>query len=99
MYRRVRTLKRLMRTCDTSTTASIPKVFPADGLYPLLTSAVVEIRFAKPKSIPVVTAIWPRRLNLTTIGSMMALKIVEAVASYQPVIQAKKGALCWGASM
>ena len=30
----------------------------------MLTCAVVEIRFARKKSILVVTAIWPRRLNL-----------------------------------
>ena len=75
MYRRVRTLKRLMRTCDASTTASIPKVFPAEVWYPLLTSAVVEIRFAKPKSIPVVTAICPRRLNLFETGSMIVMEM------------------------
>lgn len=31
MYRKVRTLNRLMRTCDASTTASMPKVFPDEG--------------------------------------------------------------------
>lgn len=30
----------------------------------MLTCAVVETRFARKKSMPVVTAIWPRRLNL-----------------------------------
>ena len=60
---------------------------------------MVEIRVANPKSMPVVTAICPRRLNLHETGSTVGMRIVEAVASYQPVIQAKKGALCWGASM
>ena len=45
-------------------TARIPRVPAADGLYPLFTCAVVEIRCARLKSIAVVTAIWPRRLNL-----------------------------------
>ena len=31
--------------------------------------------------------------------SALEMKLVEGVALYQPVIQAKKGALCWGASM
>lgn len=59
----------------------------------------MEIRVASPKSIPVVTAICPRRLNLSEKESMVAEKFVEAVVFYQPVIQAKKGACCWGASM
>lgn len=52
---------------------------------------MVEIRFARLKSMPVVTATCPRRLNLNKIESVMVIA-VEAVASYQPVIQAKKGA-------
>ena len=61
----------------------------------------MEIRLAKLKSIPVVTAICPRRLNLHNnhVKSVMGTRIVEAVVPYQPVTQAKKGALCWGASM
>lgn len=32
-------------------------------------------------------------------GSAMTMRMVEGVASDQPVIHAKKGALCCGASM
>ena len=56
---------------------------------------MVEIRFAKPKSIPVVTAICPRRLNLhMKLESMLVMGMVAEVTIYQPVIQAKKGASC-----
>ena len=37
-----------------------------------MTWAVVEIRFANPKSIPVVTAICPKRLNLNEKESVVA---------------------------
>ncbi len=53
-----------MAQWETRMTARIPRVLPAVGRYPLTTSTVVEIRWAREKSMAVVTAIWPRRLNL-----------------------------------
>ncbi len=42
----------------------MPIVRAAVGVYDDLTVAVVEMRPARPKEMPVVTATWPSRLNL-----------------------------------
>lgn len=60
--------------------AKIPNVLPAVAEYLVPTVAVIEIRFASPKVIPVVTATWPSRLNLylvriwTKVGVAMNLR-------------------------
>ena len=78
-------------------TAKIPRVLPAVGWYPLLTEAVVDIRFASPKSMPVVTAIWPIRLYL---WECIRVEYCDGPSkAYHPVIQAKKGAFGCGANM
>lgn len=63
-YRRICTPNVLTTPWDMRTAAYMPIVFPAVGVYEDLTVAVVDISPARPNEIPVVTATWPRRLNL-----------------------------------
>ena len=56
IYRRRRILSALTATCDIKIRATNARVRPAEGLYPLVTCAVVLIRFANPKSAPAVIA-------------------------------------------
>lgn len=55
-YRRTWTPNVLTIPWEMSTAAYIPIVFPAVGSYEDFTVAVVDIRPAHPKEIPVVTA-------------------------------------------
>jgi hypothetical protein len=63
-YLRTCTPNVLMMPWEMSTAAYMPMVLPAVGSYADFTVAVVEIRPARPKDMPVVTATWPRKLNL-----------------------------------
>jgi hypothetical protein len=45
------------------------------GVYEDFTLAVVDIRPARPKEIPVVTATWPRRLNLISQQLKIGIEI------------------------
>ena len=76
----------------------MPRVLPGEGLYPLVTCAVVEMRFASPKSAPAVMATWPRRLNLRNSWKLDDCEIGEE-DTHQPVIHEKNGANRGGESI
>ena len=59
-----------------------------------MTVAVVEMRPAPPNEIPVVTATWPRRLNLFYESKLCG---IMGKGNYQPVIQAAKAECLGGA--
>lgn len=59
--------------------AYIPIVLPAEGVYPLLTVAVVDINAAHPNVMPVVTATCPRTLNLVQQSTFGAFTTAETI--------------------
>lgn len=63
--RRVWTPNELIIPWEKSNAANMPRVLPALGVYDAPMVAVIDIRLAPPKVMPVVTATWPSRLNLS----------------------------------
>lgn len=70
--------------------AKMPRVFPGVGWYPLVTNAVVDMRLASPKSMPVVTAIWPVKLYLHQRQIILWLLLEGGLQSGDP---SEKGGL------
>lgn len=82
--RRVCTPNELTMPWETSNAAYIPRVLPAVGLYDVPIVAVIEIRLAPPNVMPVVTATWPKRLNLECVSLLNINPIPKRLPASDP---------------